>query len=263
MLAYSDIWDLLAIVAAAERMKTDVIVGSNSRVATMLGVEVCQAMVAALNVRSRVSLFNELDHSDSVPLCIRAVDAGYPLVMIDGSQKPLAENIKMTSEVVEYAHRKGVAVEGEVGKIGGYSAEGSFGGGTFLTEVGEAVELVKKTGVDMLAVGIGTAHGFYTERPKIHFDRLREIAAAVEIPLVMHGGTGIPDEDIRKGVSLGITKVNVGTIIHTTYLHHLKEELAAGGERPYTLDIMAKVLPHIEDVVADRIRVIAGKSAVA
>ena len=263
MFAYSDIWDLLAIIRAAERMKVDVIVGSNPKVATVFGVEACQAMVTALSAKSRVSIFNQLDHSDCVDLCIRAVDVGYPLVMIDGSRKPLEGNIEVTAEVVKYAHRKGVVVEGEVGKIKGGGVEGDFGGGKFLTEVDEAVELVEKTGVDLLAVGIGTAHGFYTEEPEIQFDRLREIASAVKIPLVLHGGTGIPDEDIQKAISLGITKVNIGTIIHTTYMGHLKEELNKGAAHPYTLDVMKNVLPYVEDIVMDRIRIVARISAAA
>ncbi len=261
MFAYTDVWDLLAIVRIAERMKTDVIVGSNPPVAGALSVDVCHAMVSALAASSKVSIFNELDHSADVALCIKAVDAGYQMVMIDGSAKPLKENIETTSVVVKYAHERGVLVEGEIGKIKGGGAEGDFKGGAYLAETDEVVEFVEKTNVDLLAVGIGTAHGFYTEKPRIHFDRLSEIANAVDIPLVLHGGTGIPDEDIRKAISLGITKVNVGTIIHTTYLRCLREQLNANSANPYTPDIMRKVLPQIEDVVGDRIRAIAGDSA--
>ena len=109
-----------------------------------------------------------------------------------------------------------------------------------------------------LAVGIGTAHGFYTEKPQIHFDRLEELAAAVDVPLVLHGGTGIPDADIRKAIRLGITKVNVGTVIHTTYLRELREELIRAGDFPFTVDVMRHVLPKIEEVLDERLRVITG-----
>ena len=124
-------------------------------------------------------------------------------------------------------------VEGEIGKVLGRSVEADAQGGGFLAEVDEAVELVAKTNVDSLAVGIGTAHGFYKEEPKIHFDRLRELAAAVDVPLVLHGGTGIPDEDIRKAIRCGITKVNVGTIIHTTYLARTARGADSGGRLPF------------------------------
>jgi ketose-bisphosphate aldolase len=233
-------------------------VSSYWAVAEALSVDVCQAMADALNRRATVPIILHLDHSTSVPLCIAAIDAGYPSVMIDGSMCPLAENIRMTREVVQYGHRKGVMVEGEIGKVLGRSVEADAQGGGFLAAVDEAVELVAKTDVDSLAVGIGTAHGFYKEEPQIYFDRLQELAAVIDVPLVLHGGTGIPDEDIRKAIRCGITKVNVGTIIHTTYLRALREELIRAGEFPFTIDVMRQVLPKIEDVLDDRLRVITG-----
>lgn len=257
-LNYSDMWDLMAIAVAAEKMGVNVIVSSNPLVTNMLTIELCQSMVEAINKTCSVALYNHLDHGNSVDLCIKAVDEGYPSVMIDGSSKSLEENIQITKEVVTYAHKRGVIVEGEIGRIMGTGVEGDFEGGVYLAETEDAVEMAEKTGVDHLAVGIGTAHGFYTEEPRIHFDRLEEIAAAVPVPLVLHGGTGIPDDDIRKAIKSGITKVNVGTIIHTTYLSKLKEELNGSANHPYTLDIMEKVLPEVVDIVCDRIRVIAG-----
>ncbi|MBM4091211.1 MAG: class II fructose-bisphosphate aldolase [Planctomycetes bacterium] len=255
---FTDIWDLTAIVNAAQRRNVPVMASSYWAVAESLGLEVCQAMVAALNRRATVPVILHLDHSSSVPMCIQAIDVGYPSVMIDGSMCPLDENIRMTREVVQYAHRHGVSVEGEIGKVLGRSVQPDAGGGGFLAEVEEAVELVAKTKVDSLAVGIGTAHGFYKEEPKIHFDRLRELASAVDVPLVLHGGTGIPDQDIRRAIECGITKVNVGTIIHTTYLRALRDELNRAGDFPFTIDVMRRVLPKIEEVLDDRLRVITG-----
>lgn len=253
---YSDMWDLIAIARAAEQQQTDLIVASNPLVVKMLGAGLCQAMVSSLNDQVSVNLFNHLDHSASIRMCIEAIDAKYPAVMIDGSKENLEENIRITSEVVEYAHRNGVIVEAEIGRIKGKGIEGDFEGGVFLAEVEEAEELVRKTGVDMLAVGIGTAHGFYTETPKIDFDRLQEIAAKINIPLVLHGGTGIPDADIQKAIRNGISKVNVGTIIHATYMNSLRQELIREKADPYTLDVMNMVLPCIEEVIVDRIKVI-------
>ncbi|MCU0960864.1 MAG: class II fructose-bisphosphate aldolase [Pirellulaceae bacterium] len=257
---FTDIWDLTAIVNVAQRRRVPVLASSYWAVAETLGLEVCQAMVDALNRRVDVPVILHLDHSSSVPLCIAAIDAGYPSVMIDGSMCPLDENIRMTREVVEYAHRRGVAVEGEIGKVLGRSVEADPGG-SFLADVDEAVELVAHARVDSLAVGIGTAHGFYKDEPKIHFQRLEELAAAVNVPLVLHGGTGIPDADIRRAIRCGITKVNVGTIIHTTYLRSLREELIRAGDFPFTIDVMRNVLPAIESVLDDRLRVITGDDA--
>ena len=256
---YSDIWDLMAIISAAEKMHTDIFVMSNPFVAEMFGVQTCQAMVASRAKKAKVKIVHHLDHSPSIDLCIAAIDAGYQSVMFDGSQKTLDENIRMTREVVSYAHKKGVIVEGEIGKIKGSGVEGDYEGGAFLADVDEAIELVQATNVDSLAVGIGTAHGFYTEEPKIEFDLLKKIFQAVKIPLVLHGGTGIPDADIQRAISDGICKVNVGTIIHSTYLSHLKTVLNDGnGSNPYTLDVMAKVMIPVEKIVMDRIRVIKG-----
>lgn len=255
---FTDIWDLTAIVNAAQRRNAPMIASSYWAVAEALGLDVCQAMVDTLNRRSSTPIIHHLDHSHSVAMCIEALDVGYPSVMIDGSTHPLQENIRLTREVVEYAHRKGAVVEGEIGRILGQSAEGDFEGDDFLAKVDEAVELVAKTDVDSLAVGIGTSHGFYTQQPKIYFDRLEELAAAVDVPLVLHGGTGIPDDDIRKAIRLGITKVNVGTVIHTTYLRQLREELIRAGDFPFTVDVMRNVLPKIEEVLDDRLRVIMG-----
>ena len=257
-LNYTDMWDLLAIAAAVEKTNTPVIVSSHPLVTTMLSLELCQAMVDAINRKCTVALYHHLDHGDSVELCMQAVDAGYHSVMIDGSGESLEENIRVTREVVDYAHSRGVLVEGEIGRIKGVSAEGDFEGGVYLAETADAIALAEESGVDHLAVGIGPAHGFYTEKPHIHFDRLDEITSAVSVPLVLHGGTGIPDEDLRKAIRGGITKVNIGTIIHTTYLGKLKAELNTAGDDPYTTTIMENVLPEIIDVVCDRIRVIAG-----
>lgn len=253
---YSDMWDLIAIANAAERMNVDVLVASHPPVIEVIGFGVCQAMVNAVDAASKINLFNHLDHSPIADLCIQAVDAGYPSVMIDGSRLSLDDNIAITKEVVDYAHKKGVIVEGEIGKIKGKGSEGEFSGGAFLAEVDDAVALAEKSGLDSMAVGIGTAHGFYTEEPKLHFDRLAEIASAVNVPLVLHGGTGIPDADIQKAITMGITKVNVGTAIHTTYMTSLKKELDKAEDHPYTLDIMRNVLPCVEETVIDRIKVI-------
>jgi fructose/tagatose bisphosphate aldolase len=136
-----------------------------------------------------------------------------------------------------------------VGRIKGVGAEGVFMGEDFLARVEEVERFVGETGVDSLAVGIGTAHGFYQGKPEIHFDRLREIDAAVSTPLVLHGGTGIPEEDIRSAIREGINKVNVGTIIHCTYMNAVRSELQRRGENSYTLDVMQPVRSAIREEV--------------
>jgi fructose/tagatose bisphosphate aldolase len=133
--------------------------------------------------------------------------------------------------------------------------EGVYSGEDFLARVDEVVRFVEEARVDSLAVGIGTAHGFYQGKPEIHFDRLREIDAAVQTPLVLHGGTGIPEEDIRRAIREGISKVNVGTIIHCTYMNTVRAELERRGLNAYTLDVMAPARAAVSEEVRRWIRV--------
>ena len=128
-------------------------------------------------------------------------------------------------------------------------------GGDFLVQVDDAVELVRQTRVDALAIGIGTAHGFYQGKPEINFKRLAEVNEALDIPLVLHGGTGIPEEDVRKAIRNGINKVNVGTQIRYTYMSSVVDIVQKRGAVTHTIDIMQEVLPYIKKVASDWIRV--------
>ncbi len=251
---YSDIWDFLAIIEAAEEEEASIMIASNPLVVEQIGVELCGAFGKAAMKKAKIPLIHHLDHSFKVEMCKDAVNNGYPSVMIDASKYSLEENIRMVKEVVEFAHLKGVHVEAELGRIKGKGIEGDFMGRDFLVQVDEVVTLVKETGVDSLAIGIGTSHGFYEGKPEINFKKLAEVNAAVDIPLVLHGGTGIPEEDIRKAIKNGINKVNVGTIIHCTYMNNLREELVKRGLNPYTLDVIKPVKEKIKEVVKKLIR---------
>lgn len=252
---YSDIWDFLAIVEAAEEEAAPVMIASNPLVVTEIGVEICGAIGAAAMEKARVPLVHHLDHSFKVEMCKKAIEYGYPSVMIDASKYTLEENIAMVKEVVEAAHPRGVHVEAELGRIKGKGIEGDFTGGDFLVDVGEALRLVEETGVDSLAIGIGTAHGFYEGKPEINFERLAQVNNAIGTPLVLHGGTGIPEEDVRKAIKNGINKVNVGTIIHCTYMENMRQELVNRGPNPYTLDVIKPVKNKIKEVVKMWIRI--------
>ncbi|NPV53943.1 MAG: class II fructose-bisphosphate aldolase [Firmicutes bacterium] len=252
---YSDIWDLLAIVRAAEREKAPVILASNPLVVGQIGAELVGPLGKAVEDTAAVPVIHHLDHSETVELCLKAIDVGFKSVMIDASKQPLEKNIRTTRRVADYAHQRGVSVEGELGRIKGRGFEGGSGDEDFLIRVDEAVRFVEETRVDSLAVGIGTAHGFYKGKPEINFKRLDEVNRAVSIPLVLHGGTGIPAEDVREAIRLGINKVNVGTMIHSTYMNAMREELVRRGPSPYTLDVVKPVLEKITDVVAEWIRV--------
>ncbi|MCL2699485.1 MAG: class II fructose-bisphosphate aldolase [Defluviitaleaceae bacterium] len=153
-----------------------------------------------------------LDHAETYEFICRAIDAGFTSVMFDGSALPYAENLEITGRVVEAARRAGVSVEAELGRLAG--SEGNISVGeeeAMQTDPDEAFAFVRDTGVDALAVAIGTAHGFYTFTPKINISRLKEIAAKVDVPLVLHGGSGTPDDKVAEAIKNGISKVNICT----------------------------------------------------
>jgi len=251
---YSDVWDFLAIIEAAEEEKSPVMVASHFTVFDMITPEINAAMGAAAMKRASIPLIHHLDHSSEVATCNKAIDLGYPSVMIDASAHSLEDNIKAVKAVVDHARAGKVCVEAEIGKIKGRGYEGGYNGDDFLAQVNDAVKLVKESGVDTLAIGIGTAHGFYEGKPEIHFDRLEEINAVVDVPLVLHGGSGIPEEDIRMAIKRGINKVNVGTIIHSTLMNSFRKDLMNLGENQYTLDIARPAMDEVKEVVRRWIR---------
>lgn len=251
---YSDIWDFLAIIEAAEEEKAPVMVASHFTVFDMITPEINAAMGAAAMKRAGIPLIHHLDHSSEVAACNKAIDLGYPSVMIDASALSLEENIRAVRAVVDHARVGKVCVEAEIGKIKGRGYEGGYGGDDFLARVDDALRLVDESGVDTLAVGIGTAHGFYDGKPEIHFDRLEEINAVVDVPLVLHGGSGIPEEDIRRAIKCGINKINVGTIIHSTLMNSFRKDLINLGENQYTLDIARPAMDEVKEVVRRWIR---------
>lgn len=161
----------------------------------------------------------------------------------------------MTKAVVKYAHSFDVCVEAEIGKIKGRDYESAFDGGNFLVQVDDAVKLVEETGVDTLAVGIGTAHGFYQGKPEINFKRLAEVNEALDTPLVLHGGTGIPEEDVKKAIKNGINKVNIGTQIRYTYMSSVSRIVQEKGAVTHTIDIMQEARPYIKQVALNWIRI--------
>ena len=244
---FNDCWDMTAIVEAAEELRAPVIIAAFRRVLETLSPEIVGAMGNAAIKTASVPVVLHLDHCEEIELCKRAIDNGFTSVMIDGSSLPLDENIRKVKAVTDYAHARGVFVEAELGRIKGRDSEGVFDGGDYLIKVDEAVKLVKESKADLLAPGIGTAHGFYKGKPEINFARLKEVDDAVSIPLVLHGGTGIPEEDVRKTIKNGINKLNVGTIIRHVYMTNLRDELAKMGEGSHILDIQKTVRKKIKE----------------
>ena len=168
-----------------------------------------------------------LDHGDSFETCKSCIDGGFTSVMIDASKKDFEENIEITRDVAAYANKFGCSVEAELGRIGGREEEIVVDdASSALTDPERVPEFVEKTGVDALAVAIGTAHGFYKSTPKLDFERLRRIAELTSCPLVLHGGTGVSESDFQTCVSLGMSKINVGTEFKAAYTNAIRDAVA-------------------------------------
>ena len=216
-----------AIVAAAEKMKSPVMIQTTPSTVKYLTLRQAVAMVKAEAEAASVPVALHLDHCESYEDVMAAVDAGYTSVMIDASKLPFEENIAVTKKVVEDAHAKGVTVEAELGTVGGkedgHSAEIAY------TDPAEALDFFSRTGVDIFAVAIGTAHGFYKGEPKLNFELLEKLADTIEAPLVLHGGSGVPDEMIRRTIELGINKVNYATELRAAMTKAVREALTDEG----------------------------------
>lgn len=249
MFNYTDLWDMSAAIEAAKELHAPIMFASIPKTVDAHGVHVLGAMGRAVMEKEELPLIHHLDHSKSTDMCLAAIDAGYPSVMIDASADSLEENIAKTRMVVEYAHARNVLVESEIGRIKGRDYEATYLGDDFLVQVPDALRLVKETGVDTLAVGIGTAHGFYEGKPEINFKRLAEVNEAIDIPLVLHGGTGIPEEDVRRAIRNGINKVNVGTQIRYTYMNEARKAIERKGPATHTVEILLDVRELIKEEV--------------
>ncbi len=160
--------------------------------------------------QAKVPVVLHLDHGTTTEVIKKAIDLGFSSVMVDASQYPFEENVKRTKEIVEYAHQKGVVVEAEIGYVGANeNFEGHEGKDSRYTTVEEAKKFTEQTNVDSLAISIGTAHGIYKGTPKINFERLKEIRAEVDTPLVLHGGSSSGDDNLNRCALNGITKINI------------------------------------------------------
>ena len=216
-----------AVVAAAEELKSPVIMQTTPSTIKYASPEMFYANVAAAANNASVPVVMHLDHGSSFELAVHAFRAGYTSIMIDGSHSVFEENIAITKSVVDVCHAGNVPVEAELGKVGGKEDDLDGGNGGGYTVPSEAVEFVEKTGIDSLAVAIGTAHGVYKGTPKLDVERLSEIREVVSIPLVLHGTSGVPDEAVKECIRRGIFKVNYATDLRIAFSNGVKEYLAA------------------------------------
>lgn len=217
-----------AVVAAAEAERAPIILQTTPGTLRYADTAIFAAMAQAAAEKAAVPVALHLDHGSSFELARQAAIDGYTSLMIDGSKLPLSENIALSRSVAEMAAGMSgrPCVEAELGKLGGKEDDLEVAPGEDIyTDPAEAERFVAETGIDALAVAIGTAHGFYKGKPKLAFERLSQIREAVSIPLVLHGTSGVPDEDVKRAIGLGICKVNYATELRAAYTAAVRKSL--------------------------------------
>ncbi|SHF59955.1 fructose-bisphosphate aldolase, class II [Desulforamulus putei DSM 12395] len=240
-----------AIIAAAEAEKSPVIIQASQGAIKYAGLEWIVGMVKLAADKACVPVALHLDHGTSFEQCMQCIRAGFTSVMLDGSKLSLEENIELTNRVLAAARAVGVSVEAELGKIGGTEDDITVDEReAMLTDPREAKVFVERTGVDSLAVAIGTAHGQYKGEPKLDFQRLKEIRDLVKIPIVLHGSSGVPDESVQKAISLGVRKVNIDTNIREAFTYAMRRAL---DEKPKEID-PRKILGPAREATIELIR---------
>lgn len=216
-----------AVLEAAQAENSPVILGVSEGAGKYMGgslvvAAMTEALMETMNITVPVAL--HLDHGSSFESCKSAIDAGFSSVMIDNSAYPIDENIDATKKVVEYAHSKGASVEAEVGTVGG--TEDGVTGGVQYADPQECLRMIKEANIDALAAALGSVHGDYEGEPVLGFDEMKEISDLTHAPLVLHGGSGIPEFQIKKAIENGHSKINVNTELQQVWTAGVREKLA-------------------------------------
>lgn len=244
-----------AIIEAAKEERSPLIFGASEGAIRYIGLKnvVALAKVAAEEVDVPVAL--HLDHGSSFEVVMQCIQAGFTSVMFDGSHHPYEENIRLTKKVVEAAHAVGVSVEGELGTIGGVEDDLSVSEeDANLANPKEAIRFWEETGVDALAIAVGTAHGIYKGEPKIHYDIIDEVARQIDAPIVLHGGSGVPDESIKEAISYGAAKINVNTENQVAQVKVIRELLAKNPDMIDPRKYLGPAREAIKETVKEKMR---------
>ena len=243
-----------AVIGAAQELRAPVMLQTTGSTIKYGSMETYAAIVAAEAKKATVPVCLHLDHGSSFELAVQAIKAGYTSVMIDGSHENFEDNIAVTKKVVDVAKACGIPVEAELGKVGGKEDDTEAEADTN-TDPEEAKEFVERTGVSSLAIAIGTAHGFYVGTPVLDKERVSAVKKLVSVPLVLHGGSGLSDEDVRDCIRRGMCKANFATELRAAYTDAVKKLLA---EHPETFDpkkLGVVGMEAVKNLVMDRMKV--------
>ncbi|WP_217517586.1 tagatose bisphosphate family class II aldolase [Vibrio metschnikovii] len=244
------------IVETAAEMRSPVILAGTPGTYKHAGVDYLVSICKAAAKKHKLPLVLHLDHHESITDIEEKIHAGIRSAMIDASHSPFDENIKTVKAVVDMCHRHGVSVEAELGLLGGQEDDLIVDeDNAQLTDPSSAKEFVLRTGIDSLAVAIGTAHGLYKSEPKLDFERLAAIRQCVDIPLVLHGASGISDEDVRHCIALGICKVNVATELKIAFSDAMKGYLSSHPDANDPRQYLVPGMQAMKEVVISKINV--------
>ena len=242
-----------AIMETAEELRAPVIMGTAEVLLGAADLAEVAAMVKARAENSDIPVVLHYDHGLTFEKCMEAIHLGYTSIMFDCSTDPYEENVVKVAEMVKIAHSLGVTVEGELGHVGDNEGAGKLSKPSdYYTDPAQAADFVKRTGVDALAIAVGNAHGDYKFPPKLDFDRISEIAAAVNVPLVLHGGSGLSDDDFREAIKRGIAKVNIFTDISKAQVKGMQKGIEAGVNNAF--DLTPYEVEAVREVVEEKMR---------
>lgn len=244
-----------AITDAAIEEKSPFIFGVSEGALKYMGMEYTVAIAKAAAQKSGLPIALHLDHGSSFEVAMACIRAGFSSVMFDGSHHSFEDNIRLTKEVVKAAHAMGVSVEGELGTIGGVEDDISVDeANAALAKPEEAIRFYEETGVDCLAIAVGTAHGMYKGEVKIHYDIIKAVVAKIPVPVVLHGGSGVPDEMIREAVKAGVGKINVNTENQVACTGAIREVLAKDANVYDPRKYLTPARNAMKEVVKEKIR---------
>ena len=248
------------ILEECQNQEVPVILGVSEGAAKYMGgfaaiTGMVKGLIKDLEITIPVCL--HVDHGQSFETCKKAIDAGFTSVMIDASKQELAENIKITKEVVEYAHERGVSVEAEVGHIGG--SEDNITSSVTNATLEDCLAIYENTKIDALAAALGSVHGFYKGEPNLDFERMDIIKEALPIPLVLHGGSGIPDDMIRKAIECGTAKINVNTELQVAWSDAVKDFIKTNNEVYDPRKVIGSGEKAMKEAIAAKIKLFGTK----
>ena len=251
----------MAILEEAQSLNSPLIIGVSEGAAKYMGgfkvvVNMTKALIETMNITIPVAI--HLDHGSSIEVCKKAIDAGFTSVMIDASKHDYGKNVEITKEVVDYASRFNVSVEAELGHVGGQ--EDHVSASILYADVNECASFVKETGVDCLAPALGSVHGPYKGEPKLGFKEMLEIKESTNMPLVLHGGSGIPDYQIKEAISRGTSKINVNTECQQEWTKIVREVIANDSKVYDPRKIIGTGKEGIKRVVREKIKLFGSEN---